>query len=399
MGFMRERHLIAFLTTVQFVHMVDFVLMMPLGPIFMRSFAINTHEFALMLSAYTFTAAASGIAAGFFIDRYDRRRVLLPLLAGLSLATLGCAWAPSYPWMVLMRALAGGFGGILGAMCIAVIPDVIPPERRGRAIGVVMASFSLASIIGIPIGMNLATTFSWHVPFLAIGLAGLLVFAWGLFAFPSLIGHITRTRSSPGETVRAIFGVGLHWRAFGLTVFLAGAGFSVISFISPYLVGNIGFRDDQLQFVYLTGGIASVVTTPLIGRLVDRLQPIRVFTALALLSIAPILTLTHLPAVGVPMALLVTVTFIVFVSGRFVPSTTLITNAIAPHLRGSFMSFNSAVMSGATGAAALIAGFLVTKTADGSIQNYPRAGWLATFCTIMAILLAWSIAPVRKPAP
>ncbi len=396
---MRERHLIAFLTTVQFVHMVDFVLMMPLGPIFMRSFAIDTHEFALMLSAYTFAAAGSGIAAGFFIDRYDRRRVLLPLLAGLSLATLGCAWAPSYPWMVLMRALAGGFGGVLGAMCIAVIPDVIPTERRGRAIGVVMASFSLASIIGIPIGMNLATTFSWHMPFLAIGIAGLLVFGWGLFAFPSLTGHIARTRSSPNETIRAIFSVGLHWRAFGLTVFLAGAGFSVISFISPYLVGNIGFRDDQLQFVYLTGGIASVVTTPLIGRLVDRLQPIRVFTVLALLSIAPILMLTHLPPVGVPLALVVTVTFIVFVSGRFVPSTTLITNAIAPHLRGSFMSFNSAVMSGATGSAALVAGFLVTKAADGSIQHYPRAGWLATVSTIMAILLAWSIAPARKPLP
>jgi len=50
---MRERHLIAFLTTVQFVHMVDFVMMMPLGPMLMRDLSIGTREFSWLVSSYT----------------------------------------------------------------------------------------------------------------------------------------------------------------------------------------------------------------------------------------------------------------------------------------------------------------------------------------------------------
>ena len=396
---MRERHLIAFLTTVQFVHMVDFVLMMPLGPILMRFFAIEAQAFAVMVSAYTFAAAASGILAGFLIDRIDRRTALLPLLLGLGLATLGCAWAPTYGWMVIMRIIAGACGGVLGSLVMAVVADAIPVERRGRALGVVMTSFALASILGIPIGMTLATTFTWHAPFLAAGLVALGVLAWGWFAFPSFVGHIAAERPSPAQTLRAIFLPLHHWHAFALTIALAFAGFTVIPFISPSLVGNVGFRDDQLQYVYLTGGLASVMTSPWIGRLADRFTPVLVFSVVAAISIMPILLVTHLGPVGVPTALGVTVLFIIFVSGRFVPSSTLIANCIEPRLRGSFMSFNAAVMSGASGAAALVAGDLVVMADDGHLLHYARVGWLAAGATVLAIVLAWSLhrAKVIRP--
>ena len=396
---MRERHLIGFLTTVQFVHMVDFVIMMPLAPLLMRAFGIGTGEFALMLSAYTFAAAASGIAAGFLIDRFDRRRALLPLMLGLSLATMACAWAPTHHWMIAMRALAGAFGGVLSSLVMAIIPDVVPPERRGRAIGVVMTSFALASIIGIPIGMTLATTFTWHTPFLALGCVALCITLWGALAFPSMRHHVAAQHASPAQTVRAIFGRSDHWWAFALTFTMAFAGFTVIPFISPSLVGNVGFRDDQLQYVYLTGGLASVMTSPWIGRLSDRFTPVRVFTVTALASVFPLLAVTNLPPIGVPLALAVTVVFIIFVSGRFVPATTLIANTVEPRLRGSFMSFNSAVMSAASGFAALVAGALVTKADDGRILHYPRVGWLAAACTLASVALAWTIVKARKQVP
>ena len=396
---MRERQLIAFLTSVQFVHMVDFVLMMPLGPILMRFFVIDAHAFAVMVSAYTFSAAASGILAGFFIDRIDRRTALLSLLLGLGLATLGCAWAPTYGWMVIMRIIAGACGGVLGSLVMAVVADEIPIERRGRAMGVVMTSFALASILGIPIGMTLATTFTWHAPFLATGLVALGVLIWGWLAFPSFVGHIADQSPSPAQTLRAIFRPLHHWHAFALTSALAFAGFTVIPFISPALVGNVGFRDDQLQYVYLTGGLASVVTSPWIGRLADRFTPVRVFSVVAAISIIPILLVTQLGPVGMPTALSVTVLFIIFVSGRFVPSSTLIANCIEPRLRGSFMSFNAAVMSGASGAAALVAGCVVVKSGEGHLLHYERVGWLAAMATVLAIALAWSLQRAKVNLP
>ena len=308
---MRERHLIAFLTTVQFVHMVDFVMIMPLGPMLMRDLSIGTREFSWLVSSYTFAAAISGVLAGFIIDRFDRRRLMIPLLVLFSLSTMACAWAPTLEWMLIARAAAGFFGGVLGTLTMAILPDAIPPERRGRALGVVMASFSIASIVGIPIGMTLAVHQGWHAPFLWLGITGLGVAGWGAFAFPHMVAHIHAVRPTPVSTFIAVFSVPTHWRAFALSVSLVLAGFTVIPFISPYLVGNLGFRDDQLQYVYLTGGIASVVTSPLIGRMADRLGARSVFTLVALCSVVPLLLITNLPPVGVALALVVTVIFIV----------------------------------------------------------------------------------------
>ena len=394
---MRERHLIAFLTTVQFVNMVDFVMMMPLGPLLMRSLVIGTHEFSWLVSSYTFASAISGVLAGFIIDRFDRRRVMVPLLVLFSLATMACAWAPTLEWMILMRAAAGFFGGVMGTLTMAVVPDAIPPERRGRALGMIMASFAIASIIGIPIGMTLAVHQGWHAPFLWLGVVGLVVSGWAVIAFPRMVSHIHAVRPTPLATFIAVFSVPSHWRAFALSVSLVLAGFTVIPFISPYLVGNLGFRDDQLQYVYLTGGIAAVVTSPLIGRMADRFGPRVVFALVASCSVVPLLLITYLPPVAVSWALVVTVIFIVFVSGRFVPAMTLITNNVDPRLRGSFMGFHSAIQSLAMGLAAQMAGYLVTKAADGRIEHYPRVGWLAAGFTIVAIVIALTIKP--RPLP
>lgn len=393
---MRERHLIAFLTTVQFVHMVDFVMMMPLGPILMRDLSIGTVEFSWLVSAYTFAAALSGILAGFILDRFDRRTLLLPLLVCFSLATMACAWAPTHHWMIAIRAAAGFFGGVLGTMTMAIVPDVIPAERRGRALGVVMASFSLASIIGIPIGMTVAVHQGWHAPFLWLGVFGLLVTAWAAIAFPSMTGHLSAARPTPIQVLKEMFSIPTHWEAFTLSIALVMAGFTVIPFISPSLVGNVGFRDDQLEYVYLCGGIASVVTSPLIGRLADRFGAKLMFVVVALCSVIPLLWITHLTAVGVPMALVVAVIFIVFVSGRFVPAMTLIANSVEPRLRGSFMGFNSALQSLTMGLAAQLAGFLVTKAADGRIEHYAQVGWIATGFTVLAVVLALTMRPIAK---
>jgi len=99
------------LAAVQFTHIVDFIIIMPLGPHFMRVFAIGPQQFGLFVSAYTFAAAASGFVAAFWIDRFDRRRVLLWLYAGFIAATALCGIAPDYSALLAARVVAGTFGG------------------------------------------------------------------------------------------------------------------------------------------------------------------------------------------------------------------------------------------------------------------------------------------------
>src|SRR6266404_1935082 len=168
-----ERLLLMVLAAIQFTAIVDFLIILPLGPQYMRLFGITPAQFGLIVSAYAISAGISGIATGFFLDRFDRKRALLVLYGGFTLGTLFCALAQTYHLLVAARALAGAFGGVTGALILAIVGDVVPEHRRGAAMGMVMSAFSIANICGVPLGLMLASGFNWHVPFFA--LAGLSV--------------------------------------------------------------------------------------------------------------------------------------------------------------------------------------------------------------------------------
>src|SRR5262252_1772747 len=93
---LNERLLLFVLASIQFTAIVDFLIIMPLGPQYMRVFGINPAQFGIIVSAYAISAGISGLAAGFFLDRFDRKRALLGLYSGFTLGTLFCALAPTY---------------------------------------------------------------------------------------------------------------------------------------------------------------------------------------------------------------------------------------------------------------------------------------------------------------
>ena len=176
----RELWLLLTLAGIQFTHIVDFMVMMPLGPQFTQLFNISDAQFGLLVSAYTFSAGASGLLASFYVDRFGRKKLLLTLYVLFGLATLACGLAGTYDTLMLARIAAGAFGGVLAALAQTIVADVIPFERRGRAMGIVMSSFALASAAGVPIGLFLAAHFNWHTPFFVIAaVCGMLaVGAW-----------------------------------------------------------------------------------------------------------------------------------------------------------------------------------------------------------------------------
>ncbi len=153
-----ERLLLLSLAAINFTTIVDFIIIMPLGPQYMRVFSISPAQFGVIVSSYAISAGISGIAAGFFLDRFDRKRALLTLYGGFSLGTLFCALAQTYHLLVAARALAGAFGGVTGALILAIVGDVIPEHRRGAAMGLVMSAFSIANICGVPLGLILASS-------------------------------------------------------------------------------------------------------------------------------------------------------------------------------------------------------------------------------------------------
>src|SRR5258708_8898802 len=124
--------LLLVLASVQFIHSMDFMVMMPLGPQCRQELNISPRQFAIVVSSYGFSAAIAGLLAAFFIDRFDRKNALLALLAGLTTGTLLCAAAPGYWSLMLARTVAGAFGGIGGAVVLVIIPHAFPPLPPAR---------------------------------------------------------------------------------------------------------------------------------------------------------------------------------------------------------------------------------------------------------------------------
>ncbi|MEO7777908.1 MAG: MFS transporter [Fibrobacteria bacterium] len=376
------------LSAIQFTHILDFMIVMPLGPRLMEVFKITPAQFGLIVSTYTFSAGLFGLVAAWFIDRFDRKTALLWLYSGFGLGTLACALAPNYAFLVAARFLAGGFGGVATATILAMIGDAIPPQRRGAAMGTLFSSFSLASIAGVPAGLFLANHLGWHAPFFLLAALSALIVALAFKVLPSMRDHLAKLKEKPWAEMKIILSRANHWRAFALTVFMTMAGFLIIPYLSPSLVSNVGLSNDQLPLIYLCGGSVTFFSMRQIGKMSDRLGLLRVFTVLSIIAIFPILIISHLPPVPLWTALVCTTFFMVFASGRFIPGMAMVTNSVQAQYRGGFMSFNSAMQQFASGLASLVAGAIVTGGVGGRLENYGTVGLIGGGCVVVSILLA-----------
>lgn len=126
------------------------------------------------------------------------------------------------------------------------------------------------------------------------------------------------------------------------------------------MVKNVGIQDSQLAYIYLAGGFATLFTGRWIGRMADRSGKSKVFAVVALLSIVPIMVVTHLPPRAPLWSCVANGTlFMVLVSGRAVPMMAMITTIVAPALRGSYMSFSNSIQQLSSAVAAFFGGMII----------------------------------------
>lgn len=385
----RELWLLLTLAGIQFTHILDFMIMMPLGPRFTQLFSISDAQFGLLVSAYTLSAGVSGLLASTYIDRFGRKRLLLVLYVLFGLATLACGVAPTYGTLMVARVLAGAFGGVLSALSQTIVADVIPFERRGRAMGIVMTSFSVSTVAGVPLGLILAEVGGWNMPFIAIAAMVGLLAVLAARTMPAMTAHV---QAASGRT--ALGGIGQvladpnHRWAFLFSALLMFTGFTVIPYITIYMQTNAGVRADQIPVAYLCGGVATLFTARLFGRLTDLRGKVRTFRWLALAAAPCLLGITLVQGLPLWGVLAVSTLMFAFVSGRMIPGMAIVASAAQAPLRGTFMTLNASVQSAAMGAASLVGGMLISRDAQGLVQNY----WMAALVGIAASLLSMVVA-------
>ncbi|WP_374030144.1 MFS transporter [Bdellovibrio bacteriovorus] len=399
----QEKILLGILASIQFSSIVDFMIMMPLGPQLMRMFAINPHQFGLLVSSYTFSAGLSGFAGSFFMDKFDRKLTLFVFFIGFSLGTIACALSPTYEVLLFARGLTGIFGGVLSSLVLSIVSDSIPYARRGSAMGVVMTSFSMASILGVPFSLFLANQFNWHAPFLFLGIASLVLCAVIWFFIPPMRIHLQEKQEKEPllRTLTRIWSNTNQRRALVFMSSVMFGHFAIIPFLSPGLVANTGMTEAQLPFMYMAGGLCTIFSSPFVGRLADRYGKHKVFVWGALITLIPYAVITNLGITPLWFVLAICAFFFMSSSGRMIPATALVSGTALPRNRGSFMSIVSCIQQLSAAASSYIAGWIVTTGANGRLERYNVVGYVAIAFTFVAIYLSRKIHAIEstEPAP
>jgi MFS transporter, DHA1 family, inner membrane transport protein len=389
----KERMLLILLASINFTHILDFMIMMPLGNYLMPYFRITPQQFTLLVAAYTVSAGISGFIAAFFVDGFDRKRVLLFGYSGFLLGTLACGFAPSYHALLAARLVAGLFGGLIGAQVLSIISDVFVYERRGVAMGSVMSAFSIASTFGVPFSLYLANLFSWHAPFLLVGGLGAFIIPLIMRFVPPMNAHIipVADRSRRITALTSVWNQPRQRMALLFSGLIMTGHFLIVPFINPYMEFNLGYSKSQTPMIYLVGGVCAFFAANVLGKMADRYGKLRIFTACILFSLPLVLLITHMPRV--PFALILCFFGIWFImsTGRGVAAQAMVSNVVPPESRGSFMSFNSSVQQLGTSAASLLAGVLVLRGANGQILRYGWLGYASLAILLVCALLGRSI--------
>jgi predicted MFS family arabinose efflux permease len=379
-GTLSERKLLFLIGSVQFINVLDFMMVMPLGPDFARALGIPAARIGVVGGVYTAAAAVAGIVGALFLDRFDRRKALGWALGGLVLGTALGGFAWSFPSLVAARVIAGAFGGPATALALAIVADEVPIERRGRAMGAVMSAFSVASVLGVPFGLELARIGNWQTPFFAVAALGALVTGLAIALLPPFTLHL-QARGVREAGFRDLLRKPTVLMALSTTALAMLGNFALIPNISAYVQINLGYPRERLGLLYLVGGTCSFLTLRLAGKLADHAGPARAGLLGSLLfagalAVGFIHPLAALPVLAIFVAFMVTSSF------RFVPMQALSSRVPEPAERARFMSLQSCVQHLASALGAILASQLLTTRPDGGLEGMPV---VASFTAVLAL--------------
>jgi predicted MFS family arabinose efflux permease len=386
----KELILLFILALVQFTNIVDFMIVMPLGPVLKKLWGIDSTQFSRIVSVFSIGAFISAMACLAFVDRFDRKKVLMIVYAGFTIGTFLCGLSQNYHQLLAARFLTGLFGGIGGSVILSMVGDYVAPERRGQAMGILMTGFALASVLGVPGGLWLAGHYQWHTPFIVLATLCTVVFVAAILMVPSFTGHLKNgiVKRTAYQIILNVFSnVNMRW-ALLLSSLLMMSHFSIIPFLTDFATYNLGVNyKTDVPLVYIIGGILTVICSPQIGRLSDKYGRLLIFSILSFLSFIPLLALPNLATNNLWIVLPVFSTLFVFSGSRMVVGSAQVTSTATMQERGSFLIINSSIQQLSTGIIAAVGGLVVSNDEARRVLHYPILGIIGVVFAILALLV------------
>jgi predicted MFS family arabinose efflux permease len=395
--------MVVLLALLQFTIVLDFMILAPLGDFLMKSLNITPQGFGIVVSSYAFSAGISGILAAGFADRYDRKKILIFFYSGFILGTLGCALATTHTTLLIARTLTGLFGGVIGAVSLAIIADIFSPLQRGRVMGFVQMAFAASQILGIPIGLYLANLWDWHSVFLMIVILSTIILVVILIKVKPIDKHLAlQSDKNPFHHLWHAVAKPSYQTGFIATALMSIGSFMLMPFSSAFLINNIKITHKELPLVFMFTGISSIIFMPIIGKLSDKVDKFMLFCIGSAIAVIMILIYTNLAVTPLWIVIVVNMVLFMGIMSRMIPATTLTMSIPDLEDRGAFMSINASMQQISGGIAAVFAGFIVTqKTTESPLENYGILGIIVSIliviCAIYLRKVSIMVKNKRKP--
>ncbi|OBQ56804.1 hypothetical protein SP90_01640 [Halodesulfovibrio spirochaetisodalis] len=388
-----EKRIVWIAALIQLINIIDFMMVMPLGPDISKELPITNADIGIICGCYTLAVGFAGLVCAKFLDRFDRKHVAIVTVFGLSFSTLLAAFCWDLTSMTAARILAGCFGGPAAAIAYSIVCDAVPPERRGKAMAIVMGMFSISSIAAIPFGLELARMGSWRTPFYGISILGFIAL-WLVIQFtPSMTEHLDNKKQVVSLTKL------LANKQYILAFFMMGtamvSSYAIIPNISAYFQLNLGYPRASLSFLYLVGGVFSLVLIQLGGRASDKIGPLPTNIVGTLLLVYFLYDgFMHQPQFSI---LINFVMFMGMVCFRNISATTEASKLPKPYERAAFMSLLSSIQHLGNGVGALAASAILTTGTGGILINMQWVGLLSIVLALVQPVALILISQINTP--
>jgi DHA1 family inner membrane transport protein len=326
----------------------------------------------VLVTAYALGLAIGGPILTALTIKLDKRTILIGTVILVILGTLVPVLTASYGLFVLMRTVIGALHGLFVAVGFVLATSLVPPERTGRAISVVVSGIFVSTALGVPLGTRVGQVLGWRGSFTAV--AALSVAA--LVATLMLIPSMPSTGGRAGSQAKYAFAPRVL-AALVVNVVAFAAVYSALTYIVPFLERVTGISNAQTSLFLLAYGVATAVGSFTGGRLADQ-------NAARTLIVG---------AIGVAVSLLV-----LYVVGTIAVLVALALLAFGLFAMGMVPSMQYRVVSLA-GPGAQVASSLPASAANVGIALGAYAGGVAfgTFTASAAVLTGLVIAVISIP--
>ena len=365
---------------VQFLSSIDGSMILPMGPMLVAAIHMPSAHIGYLSAAYMIAACISGLIGSLILDRFDRRKALCITMLGLAIGTGFAGVAVDVPTMIAARIVAGLFGGPATALSLAVITDNIHVNHRGWAMGIVSIGTTVAVVVGVPLGLELAVLGGWREPFFVVAILGFFIACGAYLVLPSQ--HEYAATTGPQSARKALSDFRAIVRRPNTLMALAGvstmgAEAMMLSVsLAPFFVYNLYYPESKLGMLWMFGGIAGFLIAQVTGRVIDRTGPLRLLWAMTFLSAAnTYLMFIHQGQMLAPVAL-----FSVFCAtnvSRFIVLGTMHSMVPPATERARFMSLRSATQQGAIAIAIFLAGKVLSTESNGRLDHIDIIAGLA----------------------